>query len=103
MPAKWTESETLQCVLLYQHMLNLERSNKLGPKRSAGQTSKKKLVRDFMTDHSPEGRTHGSVEMKLMNITAAREELGLPTIAGYKPLPNGAGLLKDLIGEANNG
>ena len=34
------------------------------------------------------GRTDGSVERKHQNISAVLNELALPTISGYKPLPN---------------
>lgn len=34
------------------------------------------------------GRTHRSVEYKHMNISAVLEEIGQPTIHGYKPKPN---------------
>lgn len=34
------------------------------------------------------GRTHRSVESKHMNISAVLDQLGRPTIAGYKPYPN---------------
>jgi hypothetical protein len=34
------------------------------------------------------GRSHGSVEFKHMNISAVLEEIGQPTIGGYKPMPN---------------
>jgi hypothetical protein len=34
------------------------------------------------------GRTEGSVERKHQNISAVLDELALPTISGYKPLPN---------------
>lgn len=34
------------------------------------------------------GRTHRSVEFKHMNISAVLRELGLPTIRGYRPMPN---------------
>lgn len=34
------------------------------------------------------GRTHGSIEFKHANISAVLEELGLPTIGGYKPRSN---------------
>lgn len=34
------------------------------------------------------GRTEGSVERKHQNISAVLNELALPTIPGYKPLPN---------------
>jgi hypothetical protein len=34
------------------------------------------------------GRTEGSVEFKHMNISAVLDELGLPTIQGYRPMAN---------------
>lgn len=34
------------------------------------------------------GRTHRSVEFKHMNISAVLQEIGQPTIRGYKPKPN---------------
>ena len=34
------------------------------------------------------GRTEGSVERKHQNISAVLQELVMPTITGYKPLPN---------------
>jgi hypothetical protein len=34
------------------------------------------------------GRTHRSVELEHMNISAVLRELGMPTIRGYKPKPN---------------
>ena len=34
------------------------------------------------------GRTEGSVERKHQNISAVLNELALPIISGYKPLPN---------------
>ena len=34
------------------------------------------------------GRTHRSVEFKHMNISAVLSELGMPTIRGYRPMPN---------------
>jgi len=42
-------------------------------------------------------RSRGSVEAKLMNISGARETLGLPILNGYKPAPNFQRSLVDLV------
>jgi len=43
------------------------------------------------------GRTHRSVEFKHMNISAVLEELGRPTIRGYKPKANYQGAILQAI------
>jgi hypothetical protein len=43
------------------------------------------------------GRTHRSVEFKHQNISAVLEELGLPTIAGYKPKAHYQGAIIDAV------
>lgn len=43
------------------------------------------------------GRTHRSVEFKHMNISAVLEEIGQPTIRGYKPKPNYQKAILDAI------
>jgi hypothetical protein len=43
------------------------------------------------------GRTHRSVEFKHMNISAVLEELGRPTIHGYRPKPNYQNAILDAI------
>jgi Domain of unknown function (DUF3883) len=43
------------------------------------------------------GRTEGSVERKHQNISAVLGELALPTISGYKPLPNFQNSILDAI------
>lgn len=43
------------------------------------------------------GRTKGSVERKHQNISAVLLELEIPTIAGYKPLPNYQGSILDAV------
>lgn len=85
---KWEHAETFALIRLYQHMVKLEQSKKLGPSKSKGQTSKALLVRDFIAEHSPEGRSKQSVEMKLMNISYVRQQAGMSLVTGYKPLPN---------------
>lgn len=44
------------------------------------------------------GRTKGSIEMRLQNISAVLNERGLDWIEGYKPLRHYPERLKDLIG-----
>ena len=92
----WTDSETKALIRLYCKMRKLEAKGLLGPKKSAGQQSKKQLVREWIAKHSPH-RTNGSVDLKLMNISASFVEHDLEPVAGYKPLPNRAKALDDLV------
>lgn len=43
------------------------------------------------------GRSHRSVEFKLMNVSAVLEEVGQPTIRGYKAMPNYQKAILDAI------
>ena len=100
MMRSWTTAETIKLIALYHQMLDLQRDGKLGPAASKGQISKAKLVRDFIEDNCPD-RNKQSVEMKLMNVSGARKDLGLDEIVtGYKPLANGAQLIAELVGGA---
>lgn len=94
----WSPDETMKLVLLYNHMLKLQRQGKLGPKKSAGQVSKAVLVREFIADHAPT-RSKGSVECKLMNVSHVRELAGLPLVDGYKPLSNVSTDLAEMFAE----
>jgi len=91
---EWTTKETRALISLYNRMLKLESKGMLGPRASAGQTSKATLVREFIdnTSLNPDGsvvlRSKGSVEAKLMNLSAVRQELNLPMVTGYAPLAN---------------
>ena len=96
--ATWNLTETVHLIALYQRMADLQSQKLLGPAASRGQTSKAALVRQFIADHAPQ-RNKQSVEMKLMNISAARLAAGLPLVDGYKPLANGATILTDLVQE----
>jgi hypothetical protein len=84
---KWNDNETRNVVKLYRKMLNLQESGKLGPKKSAGQVSKAQLVRDWIAKNG-DCRNKQSVELKLMNVSAVFQKLGLTTVVGYKPLKN---------------
>jgi hypothetical protein len=84
---EWTDEETRALAHTYSKMLRLESDGLLGPSKAKGQTSKASLVRTFLEQHCP-SRTKGSVEAKLMNLSAVRQELGIPLVEGYLPLPN---------------
>ena len=84
---EWTPQETRALVGVYSLMLSLSADGMLGAKRSIGQTPKSALVSAFILEHAPH-RSKGSVESKLMNLSAVRQELGLPIVPGYKPLSN---------------
>ena len=86
----WTDAETLSLCALYGHMLDLQTVGHLGRGKTENGTprvSKAVLVRAWIAEHAPD-RSKGSVEAKLMNLSAARIEMGLPIVDGYKPLQN---------------
>jgi hypothetical protein len=86
----WTDAETLSLCALYGHMLDLQTVDHLGRGKTENGTprvSKATLVRAWIAEHAP-GRSKGSVEAKLMNLSAARIEMGLSIVDGYKALPN---------------
>ena len=56
--------------------------------------SKSSIVKSFMAKF---GRTKGSVETKLMNISASMQALGLPVVTGYKPLANRSKGLDEMV------
>jgi hypothetical protein len=92
----WSDTETRRLITAYNRMLALQDAGKMG--RAKGQTSKAVIVRTFIAEHAP-ARTKGSVEMKLMNLSAVREDLGLPIVEGYKPLPNMASSCREIASE----
>jgi Domain of unknown function (DUF3883) len=73
----WSDDELDSIIADYFAMLRSE-LNGLEYNKSAHRRSLVKLI----------GRTEGSVERKHQNISAVLGELALPTISGYKPLPN---------------
>ena len=56
--------------------------------------TKREVVESLM---SATGRTKGSIEMRLQNISAVLDERGLSWIAGYKPLRHYPQRLKELV------
>ncbi len=92
----WTDHETSVLILLYFDMLRLQRDGRLAraTKASPDNVSKASMVKAFMVKT---GRTKGSVETKLMNISASMVALGLPTVTGYKALSNRSKGLDDAV------
>ena len=81
--SNWTEFEDQQIIKLYDRMLNLELSGKLG--RGIGKTTKAQCIRDAQITLN---RSVGSIEQKLMNCSFCRLKTNNPMIRGYKPLRN---------------
>ena len=73
----WSDDELDIIIADYFSMLRSE-LNSIEYNKSAHRRSLVKLT----------GRTEGSVERKHQNISAVLGELAIPTISGYKPLPN---------------
>ena len=91
----WDAGETWGIVKLYEKLSILQQAGKLG--RGKGKISKATLVRGFTEDT---GRSRGSVEAKLMNVSAVVEGLlplcNVELVTGYRPLPNLAKELREV-------
>tara|TARA_R110002074_G_scaffold128222_1_gene268479 strand:+ start:542 stop:880 length:339 start_codon:yes stop_codon:yes gene_type:complete len=94
----WSDEETFSLAMLYLNMVHLSEEDKLGAAKSRGQVSKAALVKEWIFEVAPM-RSKGSVEAKLMNLSAVRVELGLPIVPGYKALPNMAASTRIIGGE----
>ncbi len=75
MPTNWSKSEVEAAVKDYFNMLHLEL---IGAKYNKTE-HRHELMRKL------NDRSHGSVELKHQNISAALIEMGIPYIEGYKP------------------
>lgn len=82
----WSDSELEAAIAAYRRMLVAE---------DRGQPLTKRDVVESMMKAT--GRTKGSIEMRLQNVSAVLQELGLPWIDGYKPLSHYPERLKHLI------
>jgi hypothetical protein len=82
----WTDDELRLCIEAYERMLRSEARNV--PLTKAEVVSE--LVR-----HT--GRTKGSIEMRLQNVSAVLQESGAEWLDGYKPLSHYPDRLKSLI------
>lgn len=93
---KWTKKEQRSLIRLYLKMFKL--GDKLGPRASAGQISKAKLIRDWIEKTGSE-RSRQAIEMQLMNISAVLRSKNLPIVEGYKPLKHYSTELAVLVSE----
>lgn len=83
----WTPEHDAQVIALYNQFLNWQQSGE--------KYQKAKHVRALAEQ---QGRTKGSIEAKLMNVSAVRQNLlSLPIVTGYKALDNYAHSLAELI------
>lgn len=71
----WSDTELKASIAVYRRILAAE---------DRGQPiTEREVVESLM---KATGRTKGSIEMRMQNISAVLDELGLPWIEGYKPL-----------------
>lgn len=83
----WSRFEVEACVADYLQMLALQLN---------GQRFNKSERIQALMQHL-DGRSKGSVEYKFRNISAVMQELGWPTVTGYKSLENYQLLLLEVI------
>lgn len=83
----WSRSEVEACVAAYLQMLTLQLNGQ--------QFNKSERVVALM--NLLDGRSRGSVEYKFRNISAVMQELGWPTVDGYKALANYQLLLLEVV------
>ncbi len=82
----WSEMENTAVVSTYFSMLSDELSG-----RDFNKAGRNRLLQDQI------GRSRGSIEFKLCNVSAACVGLGLPTIKGYRPRFNFQMSLADAV------
>ncbi len=85
----WSEREVRETVRSYLEMFQLELNDEPYNKTEHRRRLLPKLA----------GRTDRSIEWKHMNISAALNQLGFPSIDGYKPLGNLQALLLEVLEE----
>ena len=105
----WSEAEQRAAVRAYNVMLMLEVDGKPYSKAAVnrwlrGVATVKDWKQPATMTLAPERgavatRSHGSLEMKFCNISAARRALRWPTIRGYKSFGQGQKSLTDIIKE----
>lgn len=78
-PAKWTDAENAALVGAYLGML---------AKHNAGEKFNKAAVRRALIAGPLSGRSEGSVEFKMMNVSGCLKALGRLTLPGYAPAMN---------------
>lgn len=83
----WLRFEVEACVADYLQMLALQLNGQRFNKSERIQTLMQRL----------DGRSKGSVEYKFRNVSAVMQELGWPTVSGYKALENYQQLLLEVV------
>lgn len=83
----WSRVEVEACVADYLQMFTLQLNGQ--------QFNKTHRINELMA--RLDGRSKASVEYKFRNISAVMEELGWPTVIGYKSLPNYQSILLDAV------
>ena len=84
----WSDAEIQAAVDAYLSMLSREQS---------GQTVNKAHENRVLREGALAGRTKGSVEFRMQNISTVLEELGRKRIVGYKPAKNvGANVVRSI-------
>lgn len=103
MSAPWTDKEQLAVIALYDQMHSFVMAGIPYNKAQMIRDSQDHEVCEVDHDYSGEldTRSKGSIEMKLMNVTAACEALGRPDLSmaehGYRPMKNMQKSLKDAV------
>ena len=82
----WTDNESLAVIELYNYFLNCQLNDEAYTK-----ASKVRHLAELL------GRSKGSIEAKLMNVSAVMRDLGNVWVTGYKPLSNYNKSLKDQV------
>jgi 5-methylcytosine-specific restriction protein A len=88
--ALWSDEEMTGAVRAYLAMLRLELN---------GEKFNKAQINRELRDGPLAGRSEGSVEFRMRNISAALYELKMPYITGYLPAPNIGSAMKEKMVE----
>lgn len=88
----WSRDELRSCVSAYHQLLTFEAN---------GQVANKTQVRNRVLQSELLGRSAGSYEFRMQNISSVLGDLGLKTLEGYKPLRN-IGSAKETLVELIN-
>ena len=86
--AEWNEDEIIAAVKAYLWMLDQEQ---------AGKDYVKAHVRRDLLAGPLSGRTEGSVEMRMCNISTVLQGMERPFIDGYKPLTHVGGNVEAVV------
>jgi len=84
----WSNEEIEACVISYVEMINKEQS---------GLNYNKSQYNNEVRENFLNNRTKAAVELRMQNISAVFDELGLPWIKGYKPRKNVGNNVKNII------